>query len=73
MHTGVLDQNWIRNVYRSIGYPILLPSNLYVENQAPIKRFLIDRIKSQYIPLDVLITTLHDIQLCKTFDLVNTI
>ena len=44
MYTGILDQNWIRNFYRSIGYPIGTPSNIYKDQQAKNKRVLVEII-----------------------------
>ena len=67
MYTGVLYQNCIRNFYRSIGYPIGLPSKLYKDIQATIKRVLADRISPQARPLDVLITALQNLCLQNTF------
>ena len=69
----MLDQNWVRYVFRSIGYTIGTPSKLYEENQATIKRVLGGRINTQARPLDVLITALHELCLRKTFDMVDTI
>ena len=59
MYTEVLDQNWIRDFFRSIGYTIVPPSNLYEENQATIKRVMADRITPRSRPIDVLLTDLH--------------
>ena len=56
MYTGVLDQNWIIELFISIGYPIGNSSKLYEDNQETIKRLLADRITPQDIPLDVLIS-----------------
>ena len=61
MHTGVLDQNWIRNFYRPIGYPIGPPSKLYEDKEATIKRVLAERITTQLIPLNVRVTGLHEL------------
>ena len=72
MYTGVLYHNWVRTFYILIGYPIGPPSKLYEENQATIKRVLADRITPQYKPLEILITTLHELQIRKTFDTVDT-
>ena len=71
MCTGMLDKNWIRLFYRSIGYPIEYPSKLYEENQETIKRVSAYRITTQPSPLDVLITALHYLHLCKKFDMVD--
>ena len=65
MYTGILDQKWIRDFFRSIIYPIGLPSKLYEENQATIKIVLVDRITTQSRPLDVLVTALHELHLIK--------
>ena len=72
MYTFVIDQNWIRNFYRSIDYHKELPSKLYEENEATIKRVSEDRITTKYRPLDFLVTILHDIHLSKILDMVNT-
>ena len=72
MYKGVLDQNWIIDFFRSIGYPIGPPSNIYEDNQATIKRAPEDIIATQAIPLDVLITALHKLHLIKTVDMVDT-
>ena len=68
----MLDQNWIRDLFRSIGYPIGPPSKLYKDNQATIKRVPADQITPQARPLEVLITALHELYLRKTFDMVYT-
>ena len=72
MYTGVLYQNWIINFYRSIGWPIGPPSKLYDDNQAIIKRFLVEIINTQSRPLSVLITDLHELHVQKTFEMVDT-
>ena len=72
MYTGVLNQNWIRIFYRSIGYLIVPPSKLYEENQETIKILLADRITLQDNPLYVIITALHKIHILKTFEIVKT-
>ena len=59
MYKGVLDQNWIRDFFRSIGYPIGPPSKLYQDILATIKIVLAHIITPQHIPLDVLITDLR--------------
>ena len=59
MYKGVLDQNWIRDFFRSIGYPIGPPSKVYEDNQATIKIVLAHIITPQCILLDVLITDIH--------------
>ena len=61
MYTGVIDQNLIRNFFRSIGYLIGPPSKLYKDNQATIKIVLADIITPQDIPLKVLIAALHEL------------
>ena len=58
MYTGVLDQTWIRYLFRSISYPIVPPSKIYEYNQAKINRLLADIITPQARPLDVLITSI---------------
>ena len=68
----MLDKNCIRNFFRLIGYPIGPSSNLYEDNQATIKIVLVYSITPQYRPLNLLITTLCGICLCKTFDMVDT-
>ena len=68
----MLYTNWIRDLFRPIGYPIETPSKLYEYNQATIKILLADIITSQYIPIDVLITALLEIHLIKTFKIVVT-
>ena len=68
----MLDKNCIRNFFRLIGYPIGPSSNLYEDNQATIKIVLVYSITPQYRPLNLLITTLREICLCKTFDMVDT-
>ena len=73
MHTGVLDKNWIRNFFRSIGYPIGPPSKLYEHKQASITIVLVDRITPQSRPLDVLINDFHELHLSKIFDMVDII
>ena len=73
MCIGVLDQNFIRNFYRSIGYTLVPSSNFYEENKATIKRVLEERITPQARSLDVLITDLHEHRLRKTFNIADTI
>ena len=72
MYTGVLDKNWIRNFYKSIGYPIGPPSKIYEDNQAIIKRVLAERITPQARPIDILITALHELHLRKTSEMLDT-
>ena len=72
MYIGVLDQNWIRDLFRSIGYPIGPPSKLYEDNQEKIKRVLADIITPQARPIDVLITDLHELHLGKKIEVVDT-
>ena len=72
IYTGVLDQNWIRNFFRSIYYPIGPPLKLCEENQATIKILLADRITPQARTINILITALREIYLRKTFDMVGT-
>ena len=71
MQTGVLDQNWIRNFFRSIDYPIGLPSKIYKNSQETITIVLADRITPQARYLNILITALHELHLRKTFDMVD--
>ena len=56
----MLDQNWIRDLFRSTGYPIRPPSKIYEENQAIIKKDMGEIIAPQSRPLDVLITALQN-------------
>ena len=72
MYTGVLDQNWIRDFFRSIGYPIGPPSKLYEDKQAKIKIVLVGIITPLSRPINVLITALHEICPRKTVDMVDT-
>ena len=72
MNTGVLYQSWIRDLFRSIGYPIGPPSKIYSDNPAIIKRLLADRITPQARPLGFLINALYEIHLRKIFDMVYT-
>ena len=72
IYTGVFYQNFIRNFYRSIGYPIRIPSKIYEDNQAKVLRILADRTNLQPRPLVVLITALHNIYLEKTFGMADT-
>ena len=72
MHTKVLDQNWTRNFFWSIGYPIGPRSKLYKDNQATIKILLVKRITPQSRPINVIIITLHEIYFQKTFEMVDT-
>ena len=71
MYTGMLDQNWIINFYRSIDYPIGTPSKLYEDDQAKIRSFLEEMITPQARPLGVLITYLCEIHIRKTFYMVD--
>ena len=72
MYTGVLDQNWIRDLFRPIGYPIGPPSKLYEENQVTIKIVLVDIINPQDRPIEFLINALHELCLRKIFEMVDT-
>ena len=65
MYTGVLDQNWTRKLFRSIGYPIGPPSKLYEDKQSTLKRVFADIITPQDKPIDVLITAIHELYLRK--------
>ena len=71
MQTGVLDQNWIRNFFRSIDYPIGPPSKIYKNSQETITIVLADRITPQARYLNILITAIHELHLRKTFDMVD--
>ena len=73
MYKEFLDKNCIRKLFRSISYPIGPPSKPYEDNQATIKRFLVDINNPQSRPTEVLITSLHELHLRKTFDMVDTI
>ena len=68
----MLYQNWIRDFFRSIGYPIGPPSKLYKDNQEKIKIVLADIITPQAIHIDALITSLHELHLRKTFEMIDT-
>ena len=68
----MLDKNWTRDYYRSIGYPIGTPSKLYHGDQATIKILLSNKITPQARPLDVLITSIHELHLIKTFEMMYT-
>ena len=72
MYTGFLDQNWTRNLSKSIVYPIGPQSKLYEDNQATIKITLADRFTQKSIPLNVLIAAIHELHLRKIFDMVDT-
>ena len=72
MYTGVLDKNCIRDFFISIGYPMGPSSKIYEENQATIKRVLVDRITPQAIHIGALIPALHELRLRKTFEMVDT-
>ena len=56
----MLDQNYIRNLCISIGYPIGDPSKIYKENQAKIKGLLLYRIAPQASTLIILVTGLRE-------------
>ena len=68
----MLDKNWIIYLLGSIGYPIGHPYKIYEDNQVTIKRAMADRIAPQARPLDVLITSLHELHLRKIIDMVDT-
>ena len=72
MYTWVLDKNWIRDFFRSIGYTIGPPPKIYEDNQSTIKRVLEDRIITQTRPLDVLISYLHELHPRKASEMVDT-
>ena len=67
----MLDKNWIRNLFRSIGYPIGPTSKLYKGKQETIKRVFLDIITTQAWSLDVLLTALHELHPRKTFEMVD--
>ena len=67
----MLHQNCIRKFYISIGYPILPPSKLYEDNQAPIKIILSKIIPPQSSPLNILITDIDEHHLHKHFDMLD--
>ena len=67
MHTGLVDQKWIRSLCRSTGYPIGAPYKLYEENQDTIKQLLAGTITPQSQPLDFLITNLHKYHIPESF------
>ena len=72
MLKGMLDQNYIRNFFISIGFPIRPLSKLYEDDLKTIKMFLVYRITPYARPLNVLITDLRSFHLCKTFYMVDT-
>ena len=72
MCTGVLDHDYVGNLYILLGYPIGPPSKLYEDNQATIKRVLKDRITPQSRTPGILITALHELHPRKKFDMVYT-
>ena len=51
--------------------PIVLPSALYKDNKETIKRVLSDSITTQSRPLDIVITSIHDIHIRKRIDTVD--
>ena len=63
MYTWVLDKNWIRDFFRSIGYTIGPPPKIYEDNQSTIKRVLANIITPQDRTIDVLITAHNEIHL----------
>ena len=71
MYTGVLDKNYIIKFYRSIGYPIGPPSNLYEYNHSTIKIVLEYRINPQPRPVNILITELHELHPYNKFVIVD--
>ena len=71
MYTGVLDQNWTINFFRSIGYPIVPSSKIYKDNQSTIKGVLANIINTQDRPLGVLIAALHELHLQKKVEMVD--
>ena len=72
MCTGVLDHDYVGNLYILLGYPIGPPSKLYEDNQATIKILLTDRITPQSRTLGILIAAIHELHHRKTFDMVYT-
>ena len=72
MYTGLLDQNWSRNLFRSIGYPIGPLLKLHQDNQATIKRVLMDRITTKSRPIEVIIISLHELHIRKKFNMADT-
>ena len=72
MYTALLDQNCIEDFYISIRYPTGTPYKLYEDDQATIKKGLVNRITPKARPLDALITSLHRICLQKTYYMVDT-
>ena len=68
----MLDQNWIMNFFRPIGYPIGTPLKLYEDNQATIETVLAYIITPQAKPLDALITAIHELHLKNIFEMVDT-
>ena len=60
IYTCVVDQKWIRNFCRYIGYTTGYPSKIYQYNQYIIKLVLAYMITPQAQPLDILITALHE-------------
>ena len=71
IYTGVLDQDWIRNFFGSIGCPIGSPSKLHEDNKETIKRVFSEIVIPQYRPLNVLINSLYEIRPRKTFEMVD--
>ena len=63
VYTGVFYQNWIRDFFRAICYPIGTPSKKYEDKQATIKIVMVDRITTQARTLDLPITALHELHL----------
>ena len=72
MYTGVLDKNWIRKFYISIGCPIGTPSKLYEDNKETIKVVLVDRITPQSSIIVIPITDLHKLHIHNTFYILDT-
>ena len=72
MYKVVLDQNWIRNFFILMDYPIGSPSKLYEDNKVTIKGVLWDTITHQSRHIDVIITALHKLHLIRKIEIVDT-
>ena len=67
MYKEVLDKNWIRDFFRSIGDPTWYQLKPYECNKVTKKRVLACIIITQARSLDFLITALHEIHLKKNY------
>ena len=67
----MLDQNWIRYFFRSIGYPIVFLTKIYEDKKSKIRIVLIDIITPQARSINVLITALHELHPRKTLEMVD--